>query len=153
VSIEMTNAQLHGCEFKGWQCFHCGEIFTTVGGASDHFGASPDKEPGCLIKIKVGDERGLLMELRKAESERDSLQHDICNESTEADLVMQRMQAQHLTELRREEEIGYGRGLKDYTNLESQRDELLAALKYHQEQTRPIQRTIDIIAKCEKPTL
>ena len=32
--------------------------------------------------------------------------------------------------------------------IKAQRDELLAALKYHQEQTRPIQRTIDAIAKA-----
>jgi hypothetical protein len=31
----------------------------------------------------------------------------------------------------------------------SQRDELLAALRYHQEQTRPIQQTADLIAKIE----
>lgn len=29
--------------------------------------------------------------------------------------------------------------------LEAQRDALLEALKYHQEQTRPIQRTLDVI--------
>jgi len=34
-------------------------------------------------------------------------------------------------------------------SLTAQRDELLAALKYHQDQTRPIQATIDLIAKCE----
>ena len=33
--------------------------------------------------------------------------------------------------------------------LKVQRDELLAALEYHQEQTRPIQRTIDAIAKVK----
>ena len=52
----------------GWTCFHCGETFTTIGGARDHFGAKPDREPGCLIQVKYGDERGLQMELRKSES-------------------------------------------------------------------------------------
>lgn len=65
----MTNAELHGCAFAGWQCFHCGEIFTTVGGAQDHFGADSTKKPGCLIKVALGDERGLLMDLRKAEDQ------------------------------------------------------------------------------------
>ena len=37
----------------------------------------------------------------------------------------------------------------DAEMLTAQRDELLEALKYHQEQTRPIQRTIDAIAKVE----
>ncbi|MEE8059407.1 MAG: hypothetical protein V3T17_16460 [Pseudomonadales bacterium] len=25
----------------GWTCFHCGETFTAVGAARDHFGADP----------------------------------------------------------------------------------------------------------------
>ena len=33
--------------------------------------------------------------------------------------------------------------------LQAQRDALLEALKYHQEQTRPIQRTIDAIKAAE----
>lgn len=33
--------------------------------------------------------------------------------------------------------------------IKAERDALLAALKYHQEQTRPIQQTIDAIAKAE----
>ncbi len=36
-----------------------------------------------------------------------------------------------------------------HIDYKAQSDELLATLKYHQEQTRPIQRTIDAIAKCE----
>lgn len=49
----------------GWTCFHCGETFTTWVGARDHFGATPGDRAACLIKL--GDERGLVMELRKAE--------------------------------------------------------------------------------------
>lgn len=109
-----TNARhFGGCKFDGWQCFHCGEVFETVGGARVHFGADPTKEPGCLIKIKYGDERGLEMELRKVEAERDALQYQISNESTQADLAIQRMQAEHQIALRREEEKGYARGLDD----------------------------------------
>lgn len=53
----------------GWTCFHCGETFTTFGAARDHFGATPEAQIGCLIKqILPGEERGLLMELRKAEA-------------------------------------------------------------------------------------
>ena len=50
----------------GWVCFHCGEWFTTVGGAQTHFGRRPIDTPGCLIK--VGEERGLLMEIRRLEA-------------------------------------------------------------------------------------
>ncbi|MCH4563382.1 hypothetical protein MKP05_09595 [Halomonas sp. EGI 63088] len=67
----MNNAQVHGCPLEGWVCFHCGELFTTVGAAADHFGTTPDRQPACLIKL--GDERGLVMALRKAEDERDAL--------------------------------------------------------------------------------
>ena len=44
----------------GWTCFFCGETFKTVGGAQDHFGATPDKKPGCLLKVSVGAERGFV---------------------------------------------------------------------------------------------
>lgn len=56
-----------------WTCFHCGETFTTIGGARNHFGATPDAQPGCLIRVQLGDERGLQMALRKAEAEIASL--------------------------------------------------------------------------------
>lgn len=52
----------------GWTCFHCGETFTTIGSAGDHFGAKHDAKPGCMIRVQLGDERGLQMALRKAES-------------------------------------------------------------------------------------
>jgi len=46
-------------------------------------------------------------------AERDTLQYQILNESTEADLKMQSMQSDHQIALRREEEKGYARGLVD----------------------------------------
>lgn len=61
----------------GWVCFHCGERFTTPGSAKDHFGATPNVKPGCLIKIQLGDERGLLMELRKVEQENARLRAEL----------------------------------------------------------------------------
>lgn len=61
-----------------WRCFHCGEVFTTVGGAADHFGSHQFAEPGCLIDQVALEEggktergRGLLMALRKMETDRD----------------------------------------------------------------------------------
>ena len=51
----------------GWVCFHCGERFTTPGGAEDHFGARPTDTAACLIK--VGEERGLVMALRRSQAE------------------------------------------------------------------------------------
>ena len=49
----------------GWTCFHCGETFKKYGAARDHFGENIDGLAGC--QIKAGEERGLLMALRKAE--------------------------------------------------------------------------------------
>lgn len=67
----------------GWVCFHCGERFTTVGGARDHFGATPESTAGCLIDrvaVEKGGEphrgRGLLMALRKAEEQLASAQQE-----------------------------------------------------------------------------
>lgn len=72
----------------GWTCFHCGETFTTVGGASGHFGAKPDAKPGCLIRVQYGNERGLEMELRKAEADRDEwMQRALAAELNEESLA------------------------------------------------------------------
>jgi hypothetical protein len=51
----------------GWTCFHCGETFDTWGSAQDHFGETQCSTPAC--QIKLGDERGLVMELRKFEKQ------------------------------------------------------------------------------------
>ncbi len=51
----------------GWTCFHCGETFTTIGGAQDHFGADPDSVPGCILKVQFGGERGMLQTMRRIE--------------------------------------------------------------------------------------
>jgi hypothetical protein len=55
----------------GWTCYHCGETFTVWGAAEDHFGKTPEAKPGCVLKVQFGNERGLEMELRKVEAERD----------------------------------------------------------------------------------
>ena len=54
----------------GWVCFHCGERFTTYGSARNHFGEREDGKAACMIK--AGEERGLVMALRKAEAKLDS---------------------------------------------------------------------------------
>lgn len=91
----------------GWTCFHCGETFTTVGAARDHFGADPLATPGC--QIKAGEERGLLMALRKAEAELARYRAD----DSDMDRKLYAMQAEHRAALQREEEKGYARGLAD----------------------------------------
>ena len=60
----------------GWVCFHCGERFTTEGTAEDHFGARPTDMAACLIK--VGGERGLVMELRRVQAELREVKDNVC---------------------------------------------------------------------------
>ncbi|MCF8533852.1 MAG: hypothetical protein K9G48_12670 [Reyranella sp.] len=52
----------------GWPCFHCGEVFTTVETAREHFGYELYQEPGCVLKLLPG-ERGTLARLRAAEDD------------------------------------------------------------------------------------
>lgn len=93
----------------GWTCFHCGETFTTVGSAADHFGANPLAKPGCIEKVELGGERGLLMALRKAQEQ--IARH--MDEDTDIHNAMRRMQSQHSDSLNAAEEAGYARGLRD----------------------------------------
>ena len=67
-------AEIYPMPLDGWVCFHCGERFTTPGAASDHFGARPGN--GLACKIKAGDERGLVMTLRKTQAERDEARRE-----------------------------------------------------------------------------
>lgn len=97
----------------GWTCFHCGETFTTVGAARDHFGADPDKEPGCLARVQLGPERGLLMLVRKLEEEVGRLNDLMEVESCEGYKAYRGLQARLAEELRNAEELGYARGLAD----------------------------------------
>lgn len=93
----------------GWTCFHCGETFTTVGSARDHFGTDISDEPGCLLKVGIGGERSLLAHLRKAEKE---LARHI-EEDTDLHRTLYTMQSRHADALRSAEEAGYERGLRD----------------------------------------
>lgn len=94
---------------NGWTCFHCGETFTTVGAARIHFGADQSAQPGCMEKVAVGAERGLLMALRKAE-ERIARYME---EDTDLHRALYRLQSQQSDALRDAEEAGYARGLRD----------------------------------------
>ena len=93
----------------GWTCFHCGETFTTVGSARDHFGAAPTAEPGCMVRVSLGAERGLLMALREAEKRLARYM----DEDTDLHRSMYQMQNRHADQLRVAEEAGYERGLRD----------------------------------------
>lgn len=111
----------------GWTCFHCGETFKTVGAAKAHFGADPSAEPGCLLRVKFGGERGLLMALRDCE---DRLARALADDS---DVIRAWIAAQgrHSNALNDAEEAGYARGLGDAAHLLAERDRLREALSFY----------------------
>ena len=63
--MSATDGDTYPMPPDGWVCFHCGERFTTPGGAEDHFGSHPTLTAAC--RIKAGEEMGLVMALRRAE--------------------------------------------------------------------------------------
>lgn len=97
----------------GWTCFHCGETFTTPGSARDHFGFDPTSNPAC--RIKLGAERGLIMELRKLETEIEDLRRLLHDDASEAYRLYAAQGARHRTQLVAAEELGYERGLASAT--------------------------------------
>lgn len=79
---EPATEETYTAPAHGWTCFHCSETFTTIGAARDHFGTGQDAKPGCILKVELGGERGMLMEIRKVEAENSRLRMDIENESS-----------------------------------------------------------------------
>jgi hypothetical protein len=75
----------------GWVCFHCGERFTTWGSAEDHFGKNPHDTPACIIK--AGDERGLVMELRKSQQDAEDQLQRALQAEREIEVLEIRVQA------------------------------------------------------------
>lgn len=90
----------------GWTCFHCGETFPgTMAGqvaARLHFGASIHDEPKC--QISAHRLRSMELQLRRYREEDTDLHREFHKQA-----------ADHAVALRREEENGYSRGLKDYS--------------------------------------
>lgn len=95
----------------GWTCFHCGETFTTVGAATDHFGFEPSSDPAC--RIKLGGERGLVMALRKTEAELARYQFEAMEDFGPASRLLNQIQARHTMQLTEVEQTAYDKGLAD----------------------------------------
>lgn len=83
-----------------WRCFHCGEAFTDARFAALHFGGSERQNPVC--SIDAAEYRAMEQRMIRYNEEDSDLHRDIYG-----------LQARHATELRREEERGYARGLTD----------------------------------------
>lgn len=85
---------------REWRCFHCDEVFTTVESATEHFGPSMYRDPACTIDAaRLRELEAMLARYRQ--------------DDTDLHREIYRLQSQHRTELLREEEKGYARGLKD----------------------------------------
>jgi hypothetical protein len=88
---------------KEWRCFHCDEVFRDEAAAREHFGSYGPRilsEPAC--QIDAAEYRA--MEKRMT---------DYNAEDADIHRQMARMEHEHKTALRREEEKGYARGLAD----------------------------------------
>lgn len=92
---------------KNWRCFHCDDVFHTEMEARNHFGSTESSEPAC--RIKLAGEFSLLRALRNAEDELARYRL----EDSDVLRAMHSMQSDHAQALRREEEKGYERGLRD----------------------------------------
>ena len=98
-------------EAPKWTCFHCGETFTESDAAADHFGWTMLDDPACRLNQR---ENGLAGMLRIAQAELMRYRE----EDTDLHRKIAAMAADHGMALRREEEIGYARGLRDRLILE-----------------------------------
>lgn len=92
-----------------WRCFHCGDTFTKAQKrwAREHFGRDEGAQPVCLIR--TAGETALLSALRQAEDQLVAYRA----EDSAIMRSMWAMQADHKVALRREEEAGYAKGLRD----------------------------------------
>jgi hypothetical protein len=98
-------------ELRVYRCFYCDEDFTGVD-AVNHFGKLEGSETAC--KIKAAGEYALLQALRNAEEQLARYRA----EDSDALRAMWSMTADHAVALRREEEKGYARGLRDAREVE-----------------------------------
>ena len=89
---------------NGWTCFHCGEHFVpTFAGwqaARNHFGDSVRGDAFCQYTAK--QVRALEDLLKRYQNEDTDLHREIA-----------RLESSHATALRREEEAGYAKGLRN----------------------------------------
>jgi hypothetical protein len=93
---------------KSWRCWHCDEVFADRESAALHFGTSAGDQPGCVLQVNP-EGLGLLRALREAALQLAKWRL----EDTDLHRTINRLTAEHAVALRREEERGYARGLRD----------------------------------------
>jgi hypothetical protein len=90
----------------GWRCFHCNAVFTREQDAAEHFGGDQGALAACQIK---GHEHLLVQAIR----EQEALLHRYRQETDPLLLAMEALRSEHAHQLRRAEEAGYDRGVRD----------------------------------------
>ena len=93
---------------KQWRCFHCDDVFTRAVDAGEHFGGFEGALAACQIK---GHEHGLLQLVRELEAQLRRYRE----EADPLTRAMEGMRCEHAQALRRAEEAGYDRGVRDMT--------------------------------------
>jgi hypothetical protein len=91
---------------KKWRCFYCDEVFTSTNCAAEHFGTEHGSYPACQIKTY---EKHLVKYIRKLEKE---LSRYRAEDSDVMRSIMS-LEADHRHALRRSEEQGYNKGVRD----------------------------------------
>jgi hypothetical protein len=85
---------------RTWRCFHCDEILIDPDAAALHFGRSDLARPACTVSLaRLRELEALLSRYQAEDSNSDRRYHA--------------MMADHAVALRRAEETGYARGLRD----------------------------------------
>jgi hypothetical protein len=90
-----------------WKCFHCDELFEDTQSAADHFGPYTHSKPACQYVER---------ELRDLEERLRLYRED----DTELHREIRALQSSRGKDIRRAEEQGYARGLRDAHLLETQ---------------------------------
>lgn len=91
---------------KRWRCFFCDDVFTSRAGAAAHFGGHQGSLAACQIK---GHEHHLLDKIREQEAE-------LAEYRGEDNAILRALQGLRFEadeRVRRAEEIGYDRGVRD----------------------------------------
>lgn len=106
-----------GVDLMSWTCFHCGETFVARWTAAEHFGPDEIADPACRIDVAKFREMEAL-----------HLRH--LQEDSDSDRRYHAQQADHAEALRRAEEEGYARGLRDshFTEMRSIIDDFVTWL-------------------------
>ena len=118
------------------RCFHCDDVFTDKAAAHDHFGFDEGCTPACKLASGLA---GMVTLIREQEDELRN--HRM--EETASYREFYALGADHSQALRREEEKGYARGLRDGTKEASARvTELLQSNNEFEERARKAERAM-----------